>query len=87
MKPSMSRAWRGQSYLDPKVMIMKRLNSNYRSSVGMGDELILGRVNSQAYLLEEVVGLELRQFITRVHEKQQTFSAGDSSFFGGFGMT
>ena len=87
MKPSMSRAWRGQSYLDPKVMIMKRLNSNYRSSVGISDELILGRDNSQAYLLEEVVGLELRQFITRVHEKQQTFSTGDSSFFGGFGMT
>ena len=69
MKPSMSRAW---CNLDLKVMIMKRLNSNYKSAVGVSDELILGRVNSQAYLLEEVevVGLELRQFITGVHEEQ-----------------
>ena len=62
------------------------LYSNYKSAVGINDELILGRVHSQAYLLDEVVGLELRQFMSGIHEKQSTFSAGDHSFFCGFGV-
>ena len=62
-----------------------RLYSDYKSAVGINDEFILGRVHSQAYLLDEVEGLELRQFMSGIHEKQSTFSAGDHSFFCGFG--